>query len=608
MRDDVPILIVEGIERRVKLMQIRSDWTANQSISHDLVSPLKEGETVFATIKERLGNNEAIVTVRGQDVHVRFQGDMPASDKLVMQVTAVKDGVLEVQAVSQHANEKAAENVAVTEFDYVEHILLAQGIRLTKPEKAALKRFLENARGTTAEKLETVQALLKKKLELTETHLQSVEEALQGEPLGDVLKQLFSNIEVNMLNTSDLQAATTIQTEARAENARAEAAALYGNEEWLSGVPAESKDLIVRTVTEKLSAVTLEFKKLQTEMNRKLENARFLLASGQPAARQQAKPFLEAVINTLDRAILQGEFMLFTDMKTEKGLLQASSKLAEAKQLLANGKQSEAVKIVNEVKSFIEGIRFQPADVKVKHFVSELKIQQLEGKESPPFSQLARMFRLSEHEELSARNMFEQFRQLGLHHEKDLTRALLFKQPSADVPNMKALLMNFGQGEAGILARQAADQAVMNITGQQLLSKFDANSHMQTMFYQLPLLMQDKIETVHVYLNSRNEGGKLDWQNCSLYFLFDTENYGKVGILLQAVERNLTLTIKTDHAKLSEILRPLTEIAKENLETIGYNVREITFTNMSEQKEQTKEMKTTGTDETENGKGYDVVI
>jgi folate-dependent tRNA-U54 methylase TrmFO/GidA len=155
---------------------------------------------------------------------------------------------------------------------------------------------------------------------------------------------------------------------------------------------------------------------------------------------------------------------------------------------------------------------------------------------------------------------------------------------------------------------QQAEHALANMTGQQLLSKFDTNNHMQTMFYQLPMLLQDQIETVNIYLNSRNDGGKLDWQNCSLYFLLDTEKYGKIGILLQALERNLTLTIKTDNEKLAEALRPLTEMAKENLEAIGYNVKGINFTKMNEQEEQTAVAETTQAKETNKEKGYDWTV
>ncbi len=616
-------------------MQIRNDWIVNLSMNNDVSASLKEGETVFVTIKEKVSNNEAIVTIKGQDMHVRFEGEIPDKDKMVIQITNVHQDMLEVQVVPQ---KKLVEGIEGSELAKIEQMLIKQGIRLTNEDKTVLKYFLEKAKGTMSEKLETIQALVNKKLPITDLHLQSIHEALHGEPFGEILTQLAETIHLTFHDegseggnqsesnqqhvlhrsseepTFPQEKIDSRNTDEKMDSPNTEESSvqlstwLYGNEDWLNGMPAQTKDVIVKTVTAKLSQVTIDFKKLQMEMNRKLENATFLLSSGQPQARQQGKHFIEAAIHTLDRAILQGEFMLFTDMGTEKQLLQASSKLTEAKQLLAAGKQNEALKIVNEVKGFIETLRFQPADVKVKHFVSELNgNQSTETTETQLASQIARILKFPISEEVSARNTFEQFRQFGFHHEKDVSQAVLLKKSTIETENVKSLLMRLTQDGQGMIAQQA-EQAVANITGQQLLSKFDTTSHMQTMFYQLPLLMQDKIETVNVYLNSRNDDGKLDWQNCSLYFLFDTQKYGKVGILLQSVERNLTVTIKADDPHLPEVLKPLTEMMKGSLETIGYNVKGIAFTKMSEQQEQKAVMEPAQTTEINSEKGYDMTV
>ncbi|WMT19811.1 hypothetical protein [Parageobacillus toebii] len=618
-------------------MQIRNDLIMNESITNPFPFSLKEGETFFATIKEKLSNNEAIITVKGQDVHVRFQGEIPNEDQFAVQIIGIKDHVLQVQAVPKTAetNDTAIRLLPVSELEKAEQILLAQGIRLSREEKALLRRFFEKAQGTLNEKLETIQALANKKLEVTELHLQSIHEALHGEPFGEVLTKLADHLDLlPHLQYSEESSRESVNNEKESFNSQTETELLedqrisqkdrisagaeatneqqtelpYWNEEWFQTIPVQSKDMIVKTITEKLSQAALDFKKLQIEMNKKLENAAFLLNSGQTLARQQAKQFVEAVIHTLDRAILQGEFMLFTDMKTEKQMLQASAKLAEAKQLLTEGKPSDALIIVNEVKNWLGGLRFQPADVKIKHFISAFHFNEQEMMPKQQLlSQLARTLKLPLGEEVSARSMFEQFRQLGFQHEQDISRALLLKQPVMEPQNIKALLMKLSQGELGMIAQQA-EHALMNMTGQQLLSKFDGNNHMQTMFYQLPILLSDQIETVHIYLSSRNDEGKLDWQNCSLYFLLDTEKYGKIGILLQALERNLTITIKTDNAQLAEALKSLTEMAKENLEAIGYNVKGIAFAKMNEQEEPKTVAETTKEKETNREKGYDWTV
>ncbi|WP_027409278.1 hypothetical protein [Anoxybacteroides tepidamans] len=593
-------------------MQIFNDWSANLPANNEPVSSIKEGETVFATIKQKLNDHEAIVTIKGQDWHVRFQDNLPNTEKLAIQITGMHEGTLDVKAAAPKSPMLGVEGTVLAK---IEQLLSKQGIRLTNEEKAALKRFIERAKGTMEEKLATIQALANKKLPMTDIHLQSVHETLHGEPLGDILTKIMeagrflSNDEAAKnkpradqpadLTDSELPSPTDSKDVSSGDHFAAQWT--YGNEEWFSGLSIQTKDIIVRTVSEKMARASDEFRQLQKEIGQKLENAQVLLANAQPQARQQGKMFIEAAIHTLDRAILQGQFMLFADMGTEKQLLQASAKLGEAKQLLAARKPNEALSIVQEVKKVVEALRFEPADVKVKHFVSELELNEQKTSASQQVAaQLERFFKAPS-EPFSARNTFEQIRRLGMQHENELSQ-MSAKNEATPLKNMKSLLMSMAEGNEE--AARQAEGAVANITGQQLLSKFEAKSSMQTMVYQLPLMMKDQIETVNVYLNSRNDDGKLDWQNCNLYFLFDTEKYGKIGLFLQAADRNLAITIKSDHPQMEEALKPLIEGTKENLQQIGYNVSKITFAPMNEQ----PASPTLSIKEANNEKGYDITI
>ena len=134
----------------------------------------------------------------------------------------------------------------------------------------------------------------------------------------------------------------------------------------------------------------------------------------------QAKQVLETTITKLDHAILKSDMMLFTDMRTEKQLLHASSQLAEAKKLLAKGQHVEAGKIVHEMKNLIEKVVFQPSQQKIVHYV---KGESLALNQSAPEQQL--LTKMTEatsgtqnNPEPSARQMFEMVRTLGLNHRK----------------------------------------------------------------------------------------------------------------------------------------------------------------------------------------------
>ena len=63
-----------------------------------------------------------------------------------------------------------------------------------------------------------------------------------------------------------------------------------------------------------------------------------------------------------------------------------------------------------------------------------------------------------------------------------------------------------GEGRVNQKLAQQAEQALTNITGQQLLSKSDGNGTLQSMFFNLPLMLGEKPENLQVFINSKNEG------------------------------------------------------------------------------------------------------
>ena len=155
--------------------------------------------------------------------------------------------------------------------------------------------------------------------------------------------------------------------------------------EQLQALNLSSKDILVTRISQKLAQVTADFRNLKRDLTRNLNQVEHSLNTFKNNGAPQAKQVLEATITKLDHAILKSDMMLFTDMKTEKQLLQASSQLAEAKKLLAKGQHVEAGKIVHEMKSLIEKVVFQPSQQKIVHYV---KGESLTLNQSAPEQQL----------------------------------------------------------------------------------------------------------------------------------------------------------------------------------------------------------------------------
>lgn len=696
-------------------MQINNQLNSNQAIPHDKPLELKQGEIYRATVKQRGPENEATLQIRGRDVQVKFDGKVPGQDRVTVQILPgqTADQPVQVRAIpdapktaaSPQQVEAANINQALRslgisnpsqELRQAAQIILDKGVPLNRESVSDLQTFVDKGKGTVQERLNTVQAVANKRLEVTTNHLRSVHEALHGRPLNDVLtsiaKEIDPNFKINreagasertqiepraagnrtqvqskvaenrtqsepnlqriieqeqvkptealkkmqatvqkeanfqkvvsQLNSQidkapfeqptkehlnqTIQEATKLQDQgrelaarqqlmqtftateqqvAKSEQAIQPEAQQYAMNEAFQTQQLSSKDLIVKTVTEKLAKAQTEFKTIQREITRNLDNIQRLTENFKSQATTQVKPLLETTIKKLDNAILKSEMMLFTDMKTEKSLMQASSQLTEAKKLLNKGNYQEATKIVQEVKNLVGRIEFKPSETKIKHFITKEE-KNLQNKPAPQqlLQQFDEMTRRAATPDFSARQAFELVRGLGLNRDSEMAVLLASGKQGDGEPNQnmkQALMQLMKMEEEQGRSSQQTSQALSNITGQQLLSKADTNTNLQSMFFNLPFLLEDEVKNLQVFVNSRNEGQQVDWENCNLYFLIETKKLGEVGILVTATDRNLSLTIKNDQPLFKERLEPVANICKENLKEVGYNITSINFTKLT---------------------------
>ncbi|MEJ8544084.1 hypothetical protein [Brevibacillus borstelensis] len=359
-----------------------------------------------------------------------------------------------------------------------------------------------------------------------------------------------------------------------------------------------TKDLVVTEITQKLSQAAANFQSVKREIVRNIDHMLQVAETNKGNISAGVKPLLEATIDQLDKAILKSEMMMLTDMETEKQLIKASGELAEARRFLAKGENAQAAVVLKGVQAKLDALNWRPSDVRIQHFATGQSIfADKVPHASRLFPQIAEAAQHFQNHPPSARNTFEFVRSLGLNYESELAQSLTDRHPGERGQgqenlhqNLKAALLQLAKtGEKGTASTnggQAVEQALQNITGQQLLSKPDAGNQPQSMFMQLPLLLQNGLENVKLYVNSKNEGQKVDWENCSLYFLIETKKLGPTGIHITAVERNLSITIKNDQPQIRERLDSLVAACKENLAEIGYNIVGVSFAKFTEQKKE----------------------
>jgi hypothetical protein len=381
----------------------------------------------------------------------------------------------------------------------------------------------------------------------------------------------------------------------------------YAINESLQSLSLQSKTILVTEITKKLSQLAIDFKKVKQEITKSLDHVSLMLDKG--GSKVNAKQTLDAAINKLDNAILKGNFMLYTDMLTEKKMLNASSRLAEARNLLAKGDFSQASLIVKEVKTTLDQIIYKPSNTRVQHFVAEQSVlnssKTLEEQLSYGVRQAVRPM---PDQDYSARQVFESLKRLGLTHENDAANSLIFgsKGDQNDLnQNLKARLIQMAQDADG---HPKAEQALANITGQQLLNKQDS-SGMQNLFLQMPFFLNQEMENIKVFINSQKSGDKIDWENCSLYFVLDSKKLGEVGIHVTAQNRNISITFNSKKDGLDTMLEPMTEISKERLQEIGYKLEALKAKKPSQEAEkETADQQTAKLTPAFTEKGYNFTI
>ncbi|OOE03579.1 metal-dependent peptidase [Anoxybacillus kestanbolensis] len=458
------------------------------------------------------------------------------------------------------------------------------------------QRATNDVRALIAQAIKTIQKEpnVKEALQMARAHLAQHMEPLLHDAFARA-DELAKNGREMAARQTVVQALQQIETTLPTNDASSPADAAY---ESLVALGLQSKDMIVQTVTKRMAEATKQFQQAKRDMMRNLDAIDHLITQYKQAARPQAKQLLETTIKQLDQTILKSDAMLFADMTMEKKLLQASSQLAEAKKLLDKGQMAEAQKIVKQVKSTLEQMQFKPSDVKVKHFVQAQSLKQ-----QTPEQALLTQWNEIVQPEPSARHMLQTIHRLGFMHEADIANSLVFHGESEQSEEtMKGLLMKLAQ--TGGEGSKQAEQALTHMTGQQLLNKNDQGSAMQTLFFTIPLLLQKEVKDVKVYVNARNDGKRVDWENCSLYFLLETKKIGDVGVLLSANERTLSVTFRNDREDFAERMRPLVETATKRLEEIGYRVGNVQFTTFAKHEEKSNEPKRA----TWTEKGYDFTI
>ncbi|WP_172194427.1 flagellar hook-length control protein FliK [Saccharibacillus qingshengii] len=139
---------------------------------------------------------------------------------------------------------------------------------------------------------------------------------------------------------------------------------------------------------------------------------------------------------------------------------------------------------------------------------------------------------------------------------------------------LKSLLLQLSASDTLPAAvKDAAQQAVQQLTGQQLLLNTDRTAPFAQVTMFLPFVGPDGNQTASVQIESRRGAkGELDASNCRLWFDLDMKALGHTVVDVQVVDRKVSLNFRNDE----EWVRPLLEAGQPQiasaLESAGYQL------------------------------------
>jgi hypothetical protein len=183
-------------------------------------------------------------------------------------------------------------------------------------------------------------------------------------------------------------------------------------------------------------------------------------------------------------------------------------------------------------------------------------------------------------------------RQLGISHERELMAHTISSGTwDADslkqMESVKSMLIQLTQSSAQAIPlalREAADQLLQQVTGQQLMMLSPSNQALSQVVLQIPLRTDNGEETAYVQIESQKKGaGQLDAENCRLFFHLQLQELGTTMIDVNIVNKIVNLNIYNDTPGLEALAQTMRDGLAGDLENVGYQLSAMRFQAIPEQ-------------------------
>lgn len=362
-----------------------------------------------------------------------------------------------------------------------------------------------------------------------------------------------------------------------------------------------SRAVLMTEITPRLQGLKRDFEELKLGLTRDLAR---LTSKDKPISPEETVKTLEKNIERLDRAIMRSEMSLYMDLKGERDLLKLSSKLQEARQLLQEGKFTASKQLMEGVKVVLEKLDYVPS-IKKALLLYDTGLEAEMAHEIKDVKGLAEWLgdRAGRYQVSAGtpNSLSSYMRKLGLGAEAENFENMSLSKQKAEIGaqtrdfvSLRGLLKELSTSGAKPLDREAATAMLGRIEAMDLKNKILDTREAQTLSLELPLKLNGSIKNVKVFIQSPQHQRKLDWENFNMFFVLTTERLGELGIKVESLQKNLSVSILNDEAKKLEEGYHFKDGFKKEVEDLGFRLVKMI---MEEWRGRTKSSKTEETNE-----------
>ncbi|MGB3366261.1 MAG: hypothetical protein WBA54_02120 [Acidaminobacteraceae bacterium] len=609
--------------------------TAMQNALNDSVNNAELIQTLSATKESDLTGEKAVKKIDEmnlpEDIKEKLKGEISnnktlkeaiasvVSDTLKMEVN-IKDGLAIVKTDDNDRFMNLKDMVKLLEsvskildkfgekgLDIIKDLLSSQ---LSGQKILVSLNFIENSDMS----LEQIKAEVDKLIEVES--LDSKEDLNVESKVADNTNEVDKNIDVIKVSDSEDKSVESLASSLEVEDIPA--AMLDRLEGMLSDINAEIEDenmildeltsliegggnfkfFVVKEITEKIIEVKSEFVNFQKDIRNTIDDVLIEPGKTKEVSKDEIVELIAKATQKLDDVIMKSDITLYTSMKGERDLVKMSSDLADARNMIGKGNIKGALDVIKSVRTKIENMKFNPSLTKVEGHLKDKADSLIDlNNQNYAFSKTDIT--------PSGRGVLELMRSLGLNHEYEVSEKLqhnLLKEDSSLKDNVKmALLKMMQDSKDSKTVVEGVEKSLNNLTGQQLLNRNNPNSEKQSLMFNIPIETPTEVKNLKLYVNGREKANALDWENCSLYFVIETKNYGMTGVKIDISDRSVNLTIRNDDDKIKKVAEPLVDDVLNEFTEIGLKKGVVNFRKLNLDKDNKANVK-----EVEDSSKYEI--